>query len=1070
MKRVTAYLLVLCMLMVCVVSTPTAFATIISNDTQLLTEDFSGTLSNWISSADSNPAIDKNIPQTLGGANTTDVLWVWGNASFGYNLTNPIKTGKVEFSFNVDPNKMANYEGETAERAFSVYVGGENLTASNVGSIMSISKKIGAMRIFKALNSTDAEFRRGWGTDFPGTETIAITGTGYRLFKIVVDMDTRRVNTYLDDNQWGAGYTLPASFTSVNSLMFTNYLNLAAVFVDNVSIKHTTTIDTDKLVSDVRWDFIVDEENFVEQPNTGASIDNVADGVLKLSTTDVDPYIRLNYLKNDYGISIKPGASHKYMKIRLKNNSSSTESTMMLVPEMQDGSTDYTGKPAPDWANSYNIKFYPTTNDTEFKEYVVPLPAPAEGKPEEYGSVFRFDYLNGVTSGSMEIDYIIFTRNETPPADNRLTEIVFESSNHNLPNVVVEDFSSNKEYYEIDIYRDIYNELSSENIALTFNDALEEPDASVTIKNLVTKKCVDIVASDIENGYLRNYRIVCRAVARPANDTEIVIEDYNIKDKTLTFSGYLTDGERQPISLLAYKQGDAPGASTLKIFKVFTPAEDGSFEGIVEIFDDETASQYYTMELCFDVAGEDEPLVLPDVYFNTAKIYASVEEMKLETDGILDFMATNENYPVYENIGVWLDKYTDNTELQSAMNESTKKYQATAVVDNILEIANGTIATFIANSASAAEVKKLLKNLDEQVKAVEVDEQRFKDLSDASQNWIENNFISNKPQAGYDDYQDFYLAVRKSMLLEQVNRTKYTDLYELLLENTAILENELTELKAETNSDVIDEAMRIIVQQADSNEFTKVETLISSIPTALSTARLNVSGNQTQENVNVNRPGATGGGGGFGTAGGFGAQIDPSLFAPDTNQEQSSTEIFSDLAGYDWAKDAIIKLYEKGVVNGVSENRFEPARSVTREEFVKLICEAFKLGKASGSIAFSDVEETVWYAPYVSRAVELGLINGVSDELFGSGERITREDMAAIIYRVLTAQGKLLSVSGKSFTDSDDISDYAAEAVNQLSGAEIVNGVGSGAFAPKASATRAEASVIILRCIEKFSF
>ena len=191
--------------------------------------------------------------------------------------------------------------------------------------------------------------------------------------------------------------------------------------------------------------------------------------------------------------------------------------------------------------------------------------------------------------------------------------------------------------------------------------------------------------------------------------------------------------------------------------------------------------------------------------------------------------------------------------------------------------------------------------------------------------------------------------------------------------------------------------------------------------------------------------------------------------ASDDKTNTETHEIFNDLQGYDWAKNSIEKLYGDGIVSGTGAGNFEPGRMVNREEFVKLLCEAFGYGKGGNVTSFDDVAENAWYAPYVSRAVELGMVKGVSETAFGSGTQISREDMAVIIYRALLAENKELYAKSTGFTDGAEIADYAKEAVEMLAGAEIVNGVGDGRFAPKASASRAEAAVIILRCIEKFS-
>ncbi len=214
-----------------------------------------------------------------------------------------------------------------------------------------------------------------------------------------------------------------------------------------------------------------------------------------------------------------------------------------------------------------------------------------------------------------------------------------------------------------------------------------------------------------------------------------------------------------------------------------------------------------------------------------------------------------------------------------------------------------------------------------------------------------------------------------------------------------------------------------------------------------------------------------GGGSGGGSGSGGGGYIISDKFVPkkeevydvpaDTDEIQKA---FKDLAGYEWAEEAITVLYADGVVNGVAEGRFEPARNITREEFVKLLCEAFGFGTANSVVTFEDVKADDWFAPYVARAVELDVIKGISDTEFGSGVLISREDMAVLIHRALSVAGKELQGEGVDFADGYTVSDYAKESVSALAGAGIINGIGDGVFAPKSYATRAQAAVIIFRC------
>lgn len=171
-------------------------------------------------------------------------------------------------------------------------------------------------------------------------------------------------------------------------------------------------------------------------------------------------------------------------------------------------------------------------------------------------------------------------------------------------------------------------------------------------------------------------------------------------------------------------------------------------------------------------------------------------------------------------------------------------------------------------------------------------------------------------------------------------------------------------------------------------------------------------------------------------------------------------QIFNDLQSVEWARESIAELYKAGIVSGMGDNTFNPTGLVTREQFVKMLVNAYGLFDADAQSDFDDVPKNSWYYSFVSSAVKAGIVNGISDDAFGSGMNITRQDMAVMAYRV--ARDKINNTSyGEVFTDDAEISDYSKEAVYALKGYGIMNGKGDNQFEAKAYATRAEAAKII---------
>lgn len=178
------------------------------------------------------------------------------------------------------------------------------------------------------------------------------------------------------------------------------------------------------------------------------------------------------------------------------------------------------------------------------------------------------------------------------------------------------------------------------------------------------------------------------------------------------------------------------------------------------------------------------------------------------------------------------------------------------------------------------------------------------------------------------------------------------------------------------------------------------------------------------------------------------------------NNEDENKEPFSDLAEADWAKESILKLYEKGIINGKGNGRFAPNDTVTREEFTAMIVRAFNL-KSQNKAAFSDVESGAWYEEAVNAAVENKIVNGISESQFGISKELTRQDCAAMCARILDYWGVQTESTEEIFADDEKIADYAKEAVYRLKKLGIINGTGENTFSPETSCTRAMTAKII---------
>ena len=183
--------------------------------------------------------------------------------------------------------------------------------------------------------------------------------------------------------------------------------------------------------------------------------------------------------------------------------------------------------------------------------------------------------------------------------------------------------------------------------------------------------------------------------------------------------------------------------------------------------------------------------------------------------------------------------------------------------------------------------------------------------------------------------------------------------------------------------------------------------------------------------------------------------------------ESSDTSVFNDLANVLWAKEAILVLHARGIISGYGNGLFAPDNNIKREEFIKLVVNAYYNNKEAGEVNFADVADDAWYYNSVGIAVNQGIISGIDENNFGSGMNITRQDMAVILYRVAGGKFTVKDTENK-FTDDGKISDYAKEAVYALRDSGIINGVSDSQFAPDKNATRAETAVMLYRFMNSF--
>ncbi|MDI4644047.1 S-layer homology domain-containing protein [Cohnella hashimotonis] len=176
----------------------------------------------------------------------------------------------------------------------------------------------------------------------------------------------------------------------------------------------------------------------------------------------------------------------------------------------------------------------------------------------------------------------------------------------------------------------------------------------------------------------------------------------------------------------------------------------------------------------------------------------------------------------------------------------------------------------------------------------------------------------------------------------------------------------------------------------------------------------------------------------------------------------SHTAKFADLANH-WAKQEIERMASKLIVKGVGGDAFGPSRSITRAEFAALLVRGLGLRDPGGDDGFEDVAGSAWYASEVRTAASYGLVRGFEDGSFRPQATVTREEIAVMVAQAL----KLAGVSDLTGTGAGAVAQAAfADAVRTAAALGIVKGLPDGRFAPRATATRAEAVAMLSRTLQ----
>lgn len=188
-------------------------------------------------------------------------------------------------------------------------------------------------------------------------------------------------------------------------------------------------------------------------------------------------------------------------------------------------------------------------------------------------------------------------------------------------------------------------------------------------------------------------------------------------------------------------------------------------------------------------------------------------------------------------------------------------------------------------------------------------------------------------------------------------------------------------------------------------------------------------------------------------------------------EDETPKANFTDVAADAWYADAVQYVYENGLMSGTSETTFSPDLTTTRGMIVTILYRMENEPTVTSTTAFTDVASDQYYANAVAWAAQNGIVSGTTATTFAPNAAITREQMAAILYRYAQFKGYDVSVKAdlSVYTDAASVGAYATDAMAWANGAQLITGTSATTLTPAGQATRAQVATILMRFCENIA-
>ena len=191
------------------------------------------------------------------------------------------------------------------------------------------------------------------------------------------------------------------------------------------------------------------------------------------------------------------------------------------------------------------------------------------------------------------------------------------------------------------------------------------------------------------------------------------------------------------------------------------------------------------------------------------------------------------------------------------------------------------------------------------------------------------------------------------------------------------------------------------------------------------------------------------------------------LDSPGTIKMIDNSKTFSDVPEDIWYEDAAIFASSHDLFQGIGNNTFAGLRDMDRSMMVTVLHRLEGMPNASATSVFEDVPADTWYTDAVGWASSEKIVEGVSSTRFDPERSITREEIATIFYRYAQEVGLDMSVKGDltQYADGNDVSDWASDAMVWIVGVGIIEGKPSMRLDPSAPASRSEVAIMFQRLV-----